>query len=47
MNEYSHEWMNNEVMTMFNSLGCSEVFEIQREDDLNTNKLVEIQCSPQ
>lgn len=47
MNEWLPEWMNTAVITMFNTLRCSQQFEIYKEDDLNTNKLVEIQCGSQ
>lgn len=46
-NEWIPEWMTTAVIIIFNTFGCSQKFGIHRENDLNTNKLVEIQCGSQ
>ena len=46
-NEWIPEWMTTAIIIMFNTLRCSQKFGIHRENDLNTNKLVEIQCGSQ
>lgn len=46
-NEWIPEWMTTAVIIIFNTFGCSQKFGIHRENDLNTNKLVEIQRGSQ
>lgn len=39
--------MTTAVIIIFNTFGCSQKFEYYEKNDLNTNKLVEIQSGSQ